>query len=217
MIGGVYFDGGYQHYWWSELLLGTFLSLGIGATTSFVLLDAFSAEVVLKQLIRYVRSAEPFDPETVHTVVNEVHRIVTTGAVTNSVITVVALANVTIIFALGIFTRGNLSLVVGISFIWLSKEFVYAVAILYSIACVNETSTELVSEIGIQFSKLDANDPDGRRSLLEMNQVLQYLISNPVKFPILGMVLTRKDVAFRFGIWAFGLLLSGITRVNWAE
>jgi hypothetical protein len=217
VLAGIYILVGNISRGWHAFLYVTFSSAGIGGTTSFVFLDAFAADAALKQFIHSLRLRGPFDPETVHTVVNEVHHIVSNGFITNSVVTTVALFNVIIVFALGVFTRGNLSLVVGLALVWLSKELVFAVAILYSIACVNETSTELVSEVGIQFAKLDAQDPNGRRCLLEMNQVLQYLLSNPVNFPILGMVLSRKDVAFRFGIWAFGLLLSGITRVNWAK
>jgi hypothetical protein len=198
-------------------VLSTLLSIGIGAASSFIFMDAFCANAILKEAINQLRSTMPVDPIVIETIANEVNCIVNNGFITNSAVTVVALMNVVIIFVIVVTARVNLNIVMGQAFVWLSKEVIFAVAILYSVACVNETSDELNREVGVQYFKLDAKNLANRQRLDELSQVLQYLMSNPVRFPIAGMILTRKDVALRFGIWGFGLLLSGVARVNWTE
>jgi hypothetical protein len=188
------------------------LAPSVGGSFYFMLLDAYSALARIEDLTRMVQNNGSLTLREVKAARLSVHAIVSLGFIPNSVVMATALCNVaaTFVFVIlrGYFpSEGVMLVMITIAF---SKEIIVALVGLWIIGQVNEASTRLAVVVTNHMTmKVLEESLEAGQSLA---MVLNSLQADPIKFPITGMVLTRKDVALRFGLWLFGILLSSAER-----
>jgi hypothetical protein len=182
-----------------------------GINIQFIILDSNHARCLVLHLVNMARTGEQLSMEEINRVCCSINRIVNKSFHATTAIMLAALTNLLCIFVLAIFLhRSGMLMVVYLSCIFLFKEIVFAVVGLYYAAYVNESVAELTIIMG---NKLRLANMSSSADSRQISLALQSLQACPIKFPIVGMVLTRKDVAVRIGLWAFSVALSLFTKI----
>jgi hypothetical protein len=186
------------------------MCLILSILSHFLFVDARVANDILDILRLKVIRRKHVSAADVDKVRMIVDYCVRTGYITNTVLIGVALGNVIVSLGLFVFVREPRVLFQIVTYF--SKEVVLAAVGLYYAACANEKYFALVSAVGklVESAPLDPMQTwEGQKETLQRSLVLQGLIANPIQYPLVGLVLTRKDVFFRFSLYLFSILLSG--------
>jgi hypothetical protein len=182
-----------------------------GINIQFVLADSNLARCLVRDLVQKVRKGESVSLLEIKCLRNKVHRIVDESFYATTAVMLAALSNLLCLFVLVVFVdRSNVVLVLFQSCLFLFKEIIFAIVGLYFASLVNEAAAELTWEIGEKLTYVDLNSFNDSR---QMSFVLHSLQACPIQFPIVGMVLKRKDVALRVGLWVFSVLLSLFAKI----
>jgi hypothetical protein len=176
-----------------------------GANVHFLLTDARYTQTCIYKLIDMATAGQHITIADVKLVHTRVQRIVSDGSLPATAIMSTALVNLLCLFAATVLYAGNELEVVYYFFVLFFKEIVFAVVGLYYAGCANEASRELIRVLG---ARILAQPSSESLESAHIIPILNSLQACPIEFPVVGMVLTRKDVAFRFSIWCFGVLLS---------
>jgi hypothetical protein len=184
------------------LLLPSILVNGINI--QFLLADATVAFELLRKVTRQARSGNIAfqDVELVRLKISE---IVENGFLPTTAIMATALGNILCFFVIAVIREQETIEIVVYFFLVFFKEIVFAIVGLYYAACVNEAVQELKYTLGLKLS-VPSN-------CSHVSPILHYLQVCPINFPVCGMVLTRKDVAIRFAVWVFGVVVSFVARL----
>jgi hypothetical protein len=195
-----------------------------GANTQFLLVDVVLAEMQVQKLIQQQLGGTNVTMNDLETIRQDIKLAEQEGFIVNTTLMSTALVNVAVAFAVFIVHPSSFSLCFSISF--LLKEVILAFVGLYMTAVVNEANDELTTALSRALVRKQATDPSPGYSInpsdmplrpyaeeepiqkVDTKAVLVSLQAEPIKFSLLGMKLTRKDVIFRFMLWLFGILLS---------
>jgi hypothetical protein len=174
----------------------------------FLLADADSARTILVGLNEKIRSKYIPTMAEVSACRSELQIIRDNGFIANTAVIAAALSNLVAVFAVSLLSPGHTVFLLYL----FERELVVTLVSLYYIALVNEQSKELVNQLSKVVStealKLKRLPQEKLLEVLEADIVLNSLQADPICFSIVGMVLTRKDLFFRFAIWIFGILIS---------
>jgi hypothetical protein len=195
---------------------GLIASVMLGGNLMFLLADASVACHNLQSLLHDVDAGKELSMQKVANVRVEFKRVVHQGFYGSTAIVGSALLNVLTAFALTIVTTDSvIALFMEMTYL-LFREITVSVVGLYYVAKVNEDFDELVRLLTEEISRkccLDTADVERPSvTIMKANIILNSIVANPIKFPLAGMTLRRRDVLFRFGIWLFGVLLSASTK-----
>jgi hypothetical protein len=185
-----------------------------GGGLHFLFVDVAAASAMLQSLRMNVSKGDSISVESIEKVRSEINRIVHAGYTVNTALIATALCNVFVALALFILVSDISILFLIVSYMF--KEVIVAVVGLYRVACVNELYFALVDSFGGLISRSTARSSEiatsDDRKLINLCLTFQYLQSRPIKFPLVGLVLTRKDVILRFSIWFFGIFVSSLSK-----
>jgi hypothetical protein len=193
------------------LTTGVFVPLAIvnAINLQFLLADAHYANTLLMKMAT-IASETSFSLHDVDFVRAEVSRIVDKGFVSATSLIVCALVNLAcflIIVLLFAFDQLN------DFFVYFFREIVFALMGLYYVACANEAAKHCMYMLGRQLTA--GHLPSTILSTAEVTRIsiiLQSMQSCPIEFSLVSMVLTRKDVVVRFGLWLAAVVLSLVSR-----
>jgi hypothetical protein len=181
-----------------------------GANMHFLFVDAQVSFDIISALINSVNQKKQYSIATLETIKSEVQRIVNAGYIANTALISTALSNVLIAFIMFILLNDATVLWLMVSYLF--KEVIVAFMGLYYVACVNELDSKLDVACGQSIRTASVDKTQSTERKLELSMSVQYLQLERFKFPMVGMVLTRKDVALRFSIWLFGILISAASK-----
>jgi hypothetical protein len=173
-----------------------------GINIHFVIADATYATCFLVRLSDITRAGRMISLQEVEYVRAKIRGIVSSGRVATTAIMTAAIANLLCLLVTSVLFSNDQKLVAFYFCLVYFKEIVFAAVGLYYAACVNEAAKDLVGVLGERMAG---------KSYVEAaatGLILHSLQACPVEFPVVGMILTRKDVALRLSIWVFGVALS---------
>jgi hypothetical protein len=193
------------------LSTGVFVPLAVvnAINLQFLLADAHYAHTLLMKMATKVNEAS-FSLHDVDFVRTEVSRVLDKGFISATSLMVCALVNLAcflIVVLLFAFDQLN------DFFIFFFREIVFALVGLYFVACANEASKHCTYILGRRLTA--GHVPSTVPSTVEVTRIsiiLQSLQSCPVEFSLVSMVLTRKDILVRFGLWLAAVTLSFVSR-----
>jgi hypothetical protein len=186
----------------------------LGGNLQFLLADALSAQQILLKLTGAVVKNEEITLLEVQTARKEIDRIVDNDNAANTAIMATALINVLSIFVISILLNDSIPELIETSCFLLFKEVVVALVGLYWIACVNDESQRLVQLVSDSLTTRRLLNDLEASQVTDLTIILQSLHANRIQFSITGMVISRKEVAFRFGAWLFGTVLSSVSKLS---
>jgi hypothetical protein len=196
--------------------VNTYLGVILGGNVLFILVDADCANSILQKLIDEASREDSLSLYNVDNSAREIKSVIGRSFLSSNAIVLTALINVLIVFVFVVLNDVRDWSQYLVVFSFLGREIVAAVVCLYWVALVNEKYDAQVRKIGSQLAeeclrpRMVPDSPSIKSQ--ELNSLLNILVSNPIQYPLVGMVLRRKDVMVRFGIWVFGVLLSVATK-----
>lgn len=200
-----------RYAWAIAIIMFVCECLNIGGNMHFLCVDA---RMALSKLLKNAATSKntdvdlPITVESVENVRKEVHAIVSRGLVPNNALMITALSNVGAAFALFIIADDVNVLCMIVCFLF--KEVIVAVVGLVHVALVNEAYHSVIGALGDRMFQHCCSEKGSQSAehKLQLCLTFQNLQAKPITFPLSGMVLTRREVAFRFGMWLFGVILS---------
>jgi hypothetical protein len=185
----------------------------LGGNLQFMLTDAESSHQILQNLTKRLARNGSVSLVEVQVARKEIERIVDNGNAANTAIMATALINVLCVFIVSILLNAGVFGLIEVSCLVFFKEVIVAMVGLYWIASVNDESQRFVKLVGESLTTrrlLRELDVD---QITDMTIILHSLQTNPIRFQITGMVITRREVAFRFSAWLFGTVLSAVSKL----
>jgi hypothetical protein len=190
----------------------------LGASLAFMILDAMFVEKLLQKLIQQLDDRCSIKFGSLEEVRAMTTSVVDGGFVMNTTLISVALFNVLTAFVISVFSSLSTdSLVINLFYVSF-REIAAAMVGLYYVAKANEANNRLVGRLAIDvglccksFDISNVLESPAQVEALRLNILLNNLTAVPIRFPLVGMVLTRRDVFVRFGLWCIGVLI-GIVR-----
>ena len=190
-----------------------FLLLGLLGSSAMISVNLFFLLVdakVCMSLLSTLVSQDIVTLDEYKAVKQEIDDRISKNQLNNTIVMTVAIGNVMIVLLMFIIDEHVaskleiiLELIAG-----MSREILYVLIGFWYVALVNEKSLELRMKLSEKVLQTKSDDIEGKGHLVT---VLAVTNANPISFPLAGMVLTRKDIIFRFILWLIGLFI-GIAR-----